>query len=121
MVSRKGGGEVEHDFLIYIKEYHTGKQKAVSSAYLQDRFCISSRTVRMLVNQLRNDGNPICSGDNGYYYAADREELIASIRQMSSRIREISKARRGLVKALEHFPDDNGQLRLDLDNEAEKR
>ncbi|WP_353095428.1 hypothetical protein [Tissierella praeacuta] len=112
---------MEHKFLIYIKEYHTGKQKAVSSAYLQNRFCISSRTVRMLVNQLRNDGSPICSGDKGYYYAADREELIASIRQISSRIREISKARIGLVKALEHFPDDNGHLRLDLDNEEEKR
>ncbi|WP_312906862.1 hypothetical protein [Tissierella praeacuta] len=112
---------MEHDFLVYIKEYHTGKQKAVSSAYLQNRFCISSRTVRILVNQLRNDGNPICSGDNGYYYATNREELFASIRQMTSRIREISKVRRGLVKALEHFPDDKVQLRLDIDNEAEKR
>jgi len=87
----KGGEEVEHDFLIYIKEYH------------------------------RNDGNPICSGDNGYYYAADRKELLASIGQMTSRIREIAKAKRGLVKALEHFPDTNGQLRLDLDKEVRER
>ena len=100
---RKGGEEVEHDFLIYIKKCHTGKEKAVPSAFLQSRFCISSRTVRKLVNQLRNDGNPICSGDNGYYYAADRKELLASIGQMTSRIREIAKAKRGLVKALEHF------------------
>ena len=112
---------MEHNFLTYIKDYHTGKEKAVPSAYLQNRFCISSRTVRRLVNQLRNDGNPICSGDNGYYYAADREELIASIRQMTSRIKEISKARRGLIKALEHFPDDSGQLRLNLDDETEER
>lgn len=112
---------MEHDFLIFMKQYHTGKEKAVSSAYLQSRFCISSRTVRKLVNQLRNDGNPICSDDNGYYYAAHRKELLASIRQMTSRIREIAKVKRGLVKALEHFPDDNGQLRLDLDNETEER
>ncbi len=112
---------MEHDFLIYIKEYHTGTSKAVPSAYLQSRFCISSRTVRKLVNQLRNDGNPICSGDNGYYYAADRKELLVSIGQMTSRIREIAKAKRGLVKALEHFPDTNGQLRLDLDKEVRER
>ncbi len=112
---------MEHDFLIYMKEYHTGKEKAVSSAYLQSRFCISSRTVRKLVNQLRNDGNPICSGDNGYYYASDRKELLASIGQMTSRIREIAKAKRGLVKALEHFPDADGQLRLDLDKEVRER
>ena len=118
---RKGGEEVEHDFLIYIKKCHTGKEKAVPSAFLQSRFCISSRTVRKLVNQLRNDGNPICSGDNGYYYAADRKELLASIGQMTSRIREIAKAKRGLVKSLEHFPDTNGQLRLDLDKEVRER
>ena len=112
---------MEHDFLIYMKEYHTGTSKAVRSAYLQGRFCISSRTVRKLVNQLRNDGNPICSGDNGYYYAADRKELLTSIGQMTSRIREIAKAKRGLVKALEHFPDANGQLRLDLDKEVRER
>ncbi|KAF5031864.1 hypothetical protein DSECCO2_623330 [anaerobic digester metagenome] len=112
---------MEHDFLIYMKEYHIGTSKAVPSAYLQSRFCISSRAVRKLVNQLRNDGNPICSGDNGYYYAADRKELLASIGQMTSRIREITKARRGLVKALEHFPDANGQLRLDLDKEVRER
>ena len=112
---------MEHDFLIFMKEYHTGTSKAVSSAYLQSRFCISSRTVRKLVNQLRNDGNPICSGDNGYYYAADRKELLASIGQMTSRIIEIAKAKRGLVKALEYFPDANGQLRLDLDKEVRER
>lgn len=112
---------MEHDLLIYMKQFHTGKEEAVSSAYLQNRFCISSRTVRKLVNQLRNDGNPICSGDNGYYYAADRKELLASIGQMKSRIKEIAKAKRGLVKALEHFPGEEGQLRLDLDKEVRER
>lgn len=112
---------MEHDFLIYMKVYHTGISKAVPSTYLQSRFSISSRTVRKLVNQLRNNGNPICSGDNGYYYAGDRKELLASIGQMTSRIREIAKAKRGLAKALEQFPDTNGQLRLDLDKEVRER
>ena len=111
---------MEDKFSTYIKEYHTGKEKAVSSAYLQNRFCISSRTVRRLVNQLRNNGSPICSGDNGYYYAADREELIASIRQMTSRIKEISKARRGLLKASGNFPVDCDQLRFNFDVEAKE-
>jgi len=112
---------VEHDFLVYIKEYHTGKEKAVSSAYLQSRFLISSRTVRKLVNQLRNEGNPICSDENGYYYAIDQKELLNSIHQMTSRIIEIAKAKNGLVKALKHFPDDSGQLRLKIDEGREKR
>ena len=112
---------MEHDFLVYIKEHHRGKEKAVSSAYLQSRFSISSRTVRKLVNQLRNDGNPICSDENGYYYATDQKELFNSIHQMTSRIKEITKVKNGLVKALKHFPDANGQLRLNLEKEEEER
>lgn len=112
---------MEHNFLIYMKEHHAGKEKAVSSAYLQSRFSISSRTVRKLVNQLRNEGNPICSDENGYYYATDQKELLNSIHQMRSRIIEIAKAKNGLVKALRHFPDDSGQLRLEIDEGREKR
>ena len=91
---------------------------AVSSAYLQSRFFISSRTVRKLVNQLRNNGHPICSDENGYYYAKDKMELQSSIGQMTSRMIEIAKAKNGLVKALKHFPDDSGQLSLEIDDEV---
>ena len=110
-----------NEFLKYLKEYHTGKEKAVSSAYLQNKLSISSRTIRKIVNQLRNDGVPICSDENGYYYATDQEELLYSIYQMTSRIKAIAKAKNGLVKALNHFPDSNGQLRLDFEKEEEKR
>ncbi|SHE61414.1 HTH domain-containing protein [Tissierella praeacuta DSM 18095] len=112
---------MEHDFLIYIKKYHQGKEKAVSSAYLQRRFSISSRTVRKIVNQLRNDGNPICSDENGYYYATDKDEVLNSVYQMTSRIREIAKAKNGLIKALGEFTDESGQLRLEIDEDSETR
>jgi len=117
----KEGGEVEQDFLIYMKQYHTGKEKAVSSMCLQSRFLISGRTVRKFVNQLRNDGKPICSDENGYYYAIDKKELLNSIYQMASRIREIAKAKNGLAKALNSFPDANGQLRLEIYEQVEER
>jgi biotin operon repressor len=110
---------VEHDFLMYIKKYHQGKEKAVSSAYLQGKFSISSRTVRKIVNQLRNNGNPICSDENGYYYAMDTDEVLNSIYQMTSRIREIAKAKNGLVKALGKFPDKSGQLSFEIDRGRE--
>lgn len=112
---------MEHDFLIYIKEYHQGKEKAVSSAYLQSRFSISSRTVRKIVNQLRNDGNPICSDENGYYYATDKDEVLNSVYKMTSRIKEIAKAKNGLVKSLRNFPDESGQLKLETDEGRESR
>lgn len=112
---------MEYDFLTHIKEYHQGKEKAVSSAYLQKKFSISSRTVRKIVNQLRNDGNPICSDENGYYYATDKDEVLNSVYQMNSRIKEIAKAKNGLVKSLGKFPDESGQLKIEVDEEKEKR
>ncbi|MBZ2175626.1 HTH domain-containing protein [Schnuerera sp. xch1] len=110
---------MKHDFLTYIKKYHQGKEKAVSSAYLQNRFSISSRSVRKIVNQLRNDGNPICSNENGYYYGTDKDEVLNSVYQMNSRIKEIAKAKNGLVKSLKNFPDESRQLKLDIDEEKE--
>ena len=110
---------MKQKFLIYMKQYHSGKEKAVSSVYLQSIFFISSRAVRRFVNQLRNDGHPICSDENGYYYAKDKMELLSSIGQMTSRIIEIAKAKNGLVKALRNFPDDSRQLSLGIDDEVE--
>lgn len=109
-----------NEFLKYLKGYHTGKEKAVSSAYLQNKLSISSRTIRKIVNQLRNEGIPICSDEKGYYYAKDTDEVINSIYQMTSRIREIARAKNGLVKALKQFPDNSGQLVIILD-EGEER
>lgn len=111
---------MEYDFLTYIKKYHQGREKAVSSAYLQKKFSISSRTVRKIVNQLRNDGNPICSDENGYYYAIDKDEVLNSVYQMNSRIKEIAKAKNGLVKSLGKFPDESGQLKIEVDEEKKR-
>lgn len=99
-------------FLEYLKENHQGKERAVSSSCLQKRLSISSRTIRKIVNQLRNDGVPICSDENGYYYAGDKEEVLNSIYQMTSRIREIARAKNGLVRSLDSFPEHSGQLVL---------
>lgn len=108
-------------FLEYLKENHQGRERAVSSSCLQKRLSISSRTIRKIVNQLRNDGVPICSDENGYYYAGDRDEVLNSIYQMTSRIREIARAKNGLVRSLNRFPDNSGQLVLIIDFSRERR
>ena len=108
-------------FLEYLKENHQGRERAVSSNYLQKRLSISSRTIRKIVNQLRNDGIPICSDENGYYYAVDKDEVLNSIYQMTSRIREIARAKNGLVRSLNSFPEHRGQLVLIIDFSHERR
>jgi hypothetical protein len=86
--------------LNYLKQNHKGANKAVQSRGLEFRFQMSGRKIRDIVNTLRCDGHPICSDDGGYYYAVSEEEVMGSIRQLSSRIEKIADAKNGLVDSL---------------------
>jgi biotin operon repressor len=100
--------------LNYLKMNHTGEEKAVQSRWLGKKLHISNRTIRNVVNTLRCEGNPICSDENGYYYAANRKEILRSIGQLNSRIGKIAKAKQGLKKALSLFSDAEGQIQLEF-------
>jgi len=80
---------------------------------LEARFNISGRALREIINELRCRGHPICSDENGYYYASNEAELSATIRQLNNRISNIAKARNGLLRAMEGLVDD-GQIRLPI-------
>lgn len=100
--------------LAYLKKNHIGEKKAVQSRCLEKRFHVSNRNIRNIVNTLRCNGIPICSDENGYYYAADQNEVMRSIRQLNSRIGKIAEAKRGLMNSLSLFPDSSGQMELEL-------
>lgn len=104
---------MEIQILEYLKRYHTGRGRAVPSSLLEARFDIRGAELRKQINTLRSDGYPICSGETGYYYAASRRELSATIRQLSSRIGKIAAAKNGLVRAMNLFPDES-QISLQL-------
>lgn len=106
--------DINEKFLTYLKQNHTGEDKAIQSRCLETRFHLNGRKIRDIVNTLRCDGYPICSYDGGYFYAANENEVMQSIRQLTSRISKIAEAKNGLVKALSLFPDTSGQMRLEL-------
>ena len=96
--TRKGGEEVEYvnlnkRFLSHLKRNHTGAGRAVQSKGLELRFQMSGRKIRDIVNALRCEGHPICSDDGGYYYGANKHEVLGSIRQLNSRIEKIEIGR----------------------------
>lgn len=107
--------------LEYLKLNHTGKEMAVSSRYLEKKYKLSGRKLRNVINSLRCKGKPICSDENGYYYAENQREVIGSIRQLNSRIGNIARAKNGLLKALSLFPDSRGQTQLEFWFISEKR
>ena len=60
---------------VYLKKYHTGKEKAVPSTELEQLFSLNGRNLRRKINRLRQDGVPICSDRSGYYFASNQEEV----------------------------------------------
>ena len=98
----------------YLKAYHTGEARAVTSRELETVFRIRGPCLRKAVNRLRAAGVPICSFASGYYYAETIEELDHTINQLLSRVKYILHAAWGLRKARRKFID-TGQISLPLD------
>lgn len=75
-------------FLLYISPYH------VSSLELQDFTSLNDRTVRKLIEQMREDGLCILSDAKGYYLPSTEEEL-------EKYIRKTEKTAKSLFRSLE--------------------
>lgn len=90
----------QNDLLTYLKRHHTGRRKAVSSWRLEMRFCVIGSTLRRAVLSLRLSGYPICSGQTGYYYAANAGELEATIQQFERRLYHNARLRSAMGKAV---------------------
>ena len=76
----------------YLQEFHRGKEKAVFSRELQHIFHIDGRNVRRNIAKLRQEGYPICSDENGYYY------------RLNGLVTAVSNARTGLLYASTNRP-----------------
>ena len=53
----------------YLKNNHTGEDKAVFSSELEQLFSLDGRSIRRIISELRKEGCPICSDQKGYYFA----------------------------------------------------
>lgn len=103
---------MQNQFLAYLKKHHRGQANAVFSKELERIFDLKNREIRLIVNNLRHDGHPICSSGDGYYYARDETEVLRAIHNLNSRIKNITKAKNGLAKSLHLFPSSRGQMSL---------
>ena len=85
----------------HLKQYHRGQECAASSKELEAAFRVKGTELRRAVNRLRCDGQPICSNENGYFYAARQSEVRATVAQLTGRISKIAAATKGLLKSYE--------------------
>ncbi len=83
----------------YLKNHHTGKERAIHSKELEDRFLLSGRSLRRVIGSLRLDGVAICSNENGYFYAGNQTEINDTIGRLTELAVKISNSKNGLMFA----------------------
>lgn len=88
---------LEVEFAEWLKQYHRGEANAVKAREMVQWG--NSRELRNMVNNLRVNGYPICTGNVGYYYALTRAELNGTIKFLASYMKNIKHAYVGLVGA----------------------
>ena len=88
-----------HPITEHLKKYHTGRGNAVYSRELERLFSLGGRNLRRKTSSLRKDGYPICSDENGYWYAESQKEINATVCRLNTLVTEISNARAGMLYA----------------------
>ena len=88
----------------YLREFHKGRENAVLSRELQYIFRLDGRNIRRNVAKLRQQGYPICSDENGYYFAESQTEINQTVGRLNCLVTAVSNARTGLLYASANRP-----------------
>lgn len=83
----------------YLRIYHSGRENQVSGRRLSRVAEVSERSLRRRIHALRQDGEPICSNQYGYFYAEEQKEVNGTIRWLNEYIMKVGGARNGLLSA----------------------
>lgn len=76
-----------------------GQENAISRRHLEKLTGLDGRTVRLMIEQERRSGTPICADNlTGYYLPANSDEKTACVRSMCHRAREIMKTARAIER-----------------------
>ena len=77
-----------------------GRENAVPLRHLKKLMETDGRTVRLMIQQERLSGTPICADClTGYYLPATEDERAACVRSMRHRAREIERAAEAIEQA----------------------
>ena len=82
-----------YDIYEYLKKNHIGKENAVFSKELEQRFSLSDRSLRRVISALRREGCPICSGCTGYYLGKTQKDVENTVAWLGEMAEGISEAK----------------------------
>ena len=87
----------EEQLLAYLKGACFGRQHAVPGRRLRDILGISESRLHEMGNYLRQEGNPMGSGKEGYFYTRTFGEALETEEHLARMIHGLEAARQGLL------------------------
>jgi len=88
---------------IHLKNNCLGRDHARKASELESALHISENELRRQVNRLRRKNIPICSGPEGYFYAAHAGEVVDTILNLEDMLKGLQDSMSGLRGSLERF------------------
>ena len=117
IIMKSKNEEAKKDILEIMKN-HVGVDNAITDKIIRRLINVDdpdrrkpTAGLRDVINALRQEGYPICSGLVGYWYAKDVEELEKNIGELDGRAIKIMTATKGMKKTLEAWKS-SGQAKL---------
>lgn len=94
----KAMNETEHKILVHLKNYHRGKERAITFKALSVELRINSRLLRECVSNIVTNGEGAIGSNSstGYFYCIDDEEYQYCHDELLARIKALSKRAKGL-------------------------
>lgn len=81
-----------------------GNENAISNKELANRMNTDTRTVRHLIEIARQSGEPICSGDEGYWIG-NKEDIKRTLKRLYSQVKMMKSTIKGLEFALSEIDE----------------
>lgn len=75
-----------------------GKKNRITAKQISECLGLEGSEIRTLIHNLRLEGYPIGSDNDGYWICTDASELNGTINQLASRMHRISEVRDALLK-----------------------
>ena len=94
------------DITEYLKENHKTEEDAIKGRDLRMLFNLKDKQLRNVISVLRQNGKPICSSSNGYWYSKDQEDLEKTLHRMEAQVHNMNYSIAGLKKILQEVVQD---------------
>ena len=91
----------EEQLLAYLKSSCPGRQYVAQGRKLRDILGVRESRPHEMVNHLRQEGYPIGSGRDGYFYMRTFVEARETEEHLARMIRGLEAARQGLLRGVE--------------------